>query len=657
MIDSLRPHAVVRWVALAACLVLGQPNAAVWAGELAGIRVVPHTVADALRYRRPRTNERGARVQLFVRGPAKAGTFSGHPPAHWLQTNAWSWHDLQTAEPIPEGALGVWSFNGRTSAWGPGTTCSVEAEGLSLPAVSLAQPTAELTAVTALSTTEGVTPNQLVVHVANHAAEPLTLRGVRLWLPKAGATSAVLWPGDLLPVTATVPGQDRSVLTLDTGRLPLRLAAVEVLTAGPPLWAHVRLKREAFDISGGWIFDSQVPWRTAANEAGETQNPFLDLLLHLHVNTAHFEDVPGYGSQPALAARYPLKRFHKLWPLERWDTDEWLPQVHAVEFLGEPQYGGGRPVPPQEVFDQLLPYRDSRLATSVTHSEERIWRDYAGLSDYPHFDAYRVVAPAADSWRDYDRWGGRRISWGAPLETIGDLTRSLRELNRPAAIAVWSQGPHHGWGGGGFFGGGRQRRSPTPDELRAQALQALSARITSLYWFNLSLRSLIKFPDTWEPMGRIGREIRMLAPLYLAGDASHFQRRLTPGQQPDWDLSVIAAPQAAVLFALDTAYQPDPQRNEFVFGEPRAAQFEFPLPHFLRNPPELFRVDADGVHAVSWKPTATGVVVEDTASRDRIYVASHDPALRDQIEARRQTALAHEQQYPLQREAVLQLAR
>ncbi len=70
--------------------------------------------------------------------------------------------------------------------------------------------------------------------------------------------------------------------------------------------------------------------------------------------------------------------FNRMWPLEEWDRDEWLPKIHAVEFLGEPQYGGGRPVPPQEVFESFLPYRTSRLATSVTHSEERIWRYYAG---------------------------------------------------------------------------------------------------------------------------------------------------------------------------------------------------------------------------------------------------------------------------------------
>ncbi len=146
------------------------------------------------------------------------------------------------------------------------------------------------------------------------------------------------------------------------------------------LWEHLRIKTESFDISGGWIGDH------LKHEA------YLQLLTRLHVNTGQIQDVAGYTDNPELYSRYPMKLFNRMWPVEQWDKDAWLPRVHAVEFLGEPQYGGGRPVAPQEVFDQLLPYRTSRLATSVTNSEERIWRYYAGLSDYPHFDAYRVVA-------------------------------------------------------------------------------------------------------------------------------------------------------------------------------------------------------------------------------------------------------------------------
>jgi hypothetical protein len=274
----------------------------------------------------------------------------------------------------------------------------------------------------------------------------------------------------------------------------------------------------------------------------------------------------------------------------------------------------------------------------VTNSEERVWRDYAGLSDYPHYDAYRVVAPAADSWRAYDRWGGKQISWGAPLETIGDMCRSLRELSRPMPVAHWSQGPHDGWGGG-FGWNTRKRRSPTPDELRAQAMHALSTRITSLYWFNLSLKSLLAFPDTWEPISRIGREIHMLSPLYLSGDAFGFERVVDAEGKPDWDCASIVSEECAVLFANDLAYVPDPEDNTFHFGEPRDFSHAYRLPHWLRQPTDVFRVDADGVHDVQWSAEAGGVRIHHRCSRDAVFVATKLPGLRATIEDRRQAAM------------------
>ena len=109
-----------------------------------------------------------------------------------------------------------------------------------------------------------------------------------------------------------------------------------------------------------------------------TREPYLRLLKSLHINTGQIDHVGGFTDNEELMSKYPIKRFNRLWPLERTDTENWASDIHAVEFLGEPQYGGGRPVPPQEVFDKLLPYRPSRLPTSVTLSEERTWRWYAG---------------------------------------------------------------------------------------------------------------------------------------------------------------------------------------------------------------------------------------------------------------------------------------
>lgn len=616
---------------------LGTVSAVVQPGaEIAGISVIPHTIEASMRFRRPRDTNLAARVQLFIKGPASPTRFNGRTPAELLATNEWAWHDLGTAVPAPQGSLTVWSFNGRSSRWGVGNSFDLEAGGLAKTNVHIAAPAQWISAVTFLASDGSVQPDTLIVHLANESKQELKATSLRLWLPKAGNEWQVLWPQQPVPISATVPPGDKGFVKLSLLKLPLTYTALEISTSAGPLWAHLRIKREALDISGGWV-----------NETA-TQEPYLKLLRHLHVNAGQIDHVAGYTDNPSLYDRYPLKLFNRLWPLETWDTDAWLPKIHAVEFLGEPQFGGGKPVAPQEVFDKLLPYRISRLPTSVTLSDESTWRWYAGLSDFPHYDAYRVVAPAADAWREYNRWGGRRIRWGAPLETIGDMCRSLRELNRPVPCAYWSQGPHHDWGGGWD---GRARRSPTPDELRSQAMHALATRITSLYWFNLSLKSLLKFPDTWEPITRIGREMRMLEPFLLEGDSYRFERRTRDGT-PDWELSSIAAPDAAVLFANDTAYAVDPVENVFKFGPPRPVQFTFPLPHWLRTPKDVFRVDADGLHETKWRSAGQGVIIEDTQSRDAIYIATHSPSVRVGFEQRRQRAMALEAANPIDRAAL-----
>lgn len=600
--------------------------------EICGVTVTPHVVADSMMYRRPRDPDLAAKVQLFVKGSAIPISFNGKTPSELLESGEWAWHDLGTAIQGPEESLSVWTWNGKSSRWGVGNNCEVEGEAMTKTTVSIASPERWISAITFLPNAGEWQPRRMIAHVVNNAAQPLTISSVRFWLPRSGSTWQTLFANEPLPLNVQIPAGDRGIVNVSTDQpWPLTYAAIELITDSGSLWEHLRIKSEHFDISGGWTGDHLK------------EETYLKLLTRLHVNTGQIQDVGGYTDNSELYARYPMKLFNRMWPLEKWDTDEWLPKIHAVEFLGEPQYGGGKPVAPQEVFDQLLPYRVSRLATSITNSEERIWRYYAGLSDYPHYDAYRVVAPAADSWRAYDRWDGKRISWGAPLETIGDMCRSLREISRPMPVAYWSQGPHDGWGGGFNFSG-RRRRSPTPDELRAQAMHALATRITSLYWFNLSLKSLVKFPDTWEPMMRIGREIQMLAPIYLAGDAYKFERVRNSQGKLDWDCASIVSEECALLFALDLAYEPNAEDSTFQFGEPRDFSHLYELPHWLREPTDVFRVDADGVHPVQWVVEESGVKIKHTFSRDAIFVATKSSALRATIEARRKTAIQIEEQ-------------
>lgn len=626
--------------------------------ELAGVTVTPHVQSTELRYRTPSDFSLGARVEVFLRNASDAILrlapdapirLRGRSPAQLVAAGDWAWHDFPSAwtnHPLtlPPGALTVWSFNGRRANWGTGTSASLEVVDDELH-LELAAPRAWLSAVTFLGDPTNPFPTSLIFHVANRTDGPLRLKACRLWLPRGNDTWRALLPQPWLtplapfPADGILPAGDRGGARVATGPLPLAYTALEVaLTDGEgralTLWAHLRIKREVFDLSGGWV-GGEVGGRSAL-----TCEPYLKTLARMHLNTAHIGPVAGYTDNAELYGKYPLKYFNRLAPFEQFDRDAVLPRIHAVEFLGEPQYGGGRPVPPMEVWQALAPYAPTRLPTTVTHSEERIWRDYAGLSDYPHYDAYRVTAPSPDAWAAYDRWGGQRIRWGAPLETIGDMTVSLRELNRPRPIAYWSQGAHHGWG----RYGGRARTSPTPDELRAQAHHALAHRVTSLYWFNLSLRSLLAFPDLITPITEVNREIKLLEPFYLEGDATYFERRRRDGQS-DWDVAAVAGPRGAVCFVLDLAYTADAEERVFKFGPPREASLDFPLPAYLRRPAEVLRVSAEGVRPVPFRVTADGIRLNETLGPENVFVATPAAGLGAELEARRRALVDREESF------------
>jgi hypothetical protein len=105
---------------------------------------------------------------------------------------------------------------------------------------------------------------------------------------------------------------------------------------------------------------------------------------------------------------------------------------------------------------------------------------------------------------------------------------------------------------------------------------------------------------------------------------------------------VVAGPRGAVLFALDLAYQPDPEQRVFKFGPPRNCQLRFPLPAYIRGPADVFRVDADGVASVD-HTLGDGIVdIRDRISRVAVYVVAKTPGERDKIEARRQALFSAE---------------
>jgi len=649
---------------LSTLLLFCTSHKAVCAQEVAGVTVTPHTISSVMRWRRPATPELGARVELVLRNSTsepltisreQPWTFDGSTPDQLLESQDWAWHEAPQTWPeaqvlLPPQALTVLHFNGRSDKWGTGTahTLQIGPQGNSLD-FKLPQPQVWLQDVTFLAVDESgrlrdgsVTANQLVVHIrrADAATGSLRISACNLWLPPADGSQRVFMLAQALSARqlqffgGKADLQTAGGFTAAVQPLPRRNCLVEVQLVAADgsvqsLWASLKIRPESFDISGGWI-QGDINGRSALRI-----DEYRRTLARMHINAGQIEEVSGFTDNPELYQATPFKRFNRLSDFARYDRDEMLPTIHAVEFIGEPQYGGGRPVPPQEVHRLLAPYRDSRLHTSVTLSEERTWRYYAGLSDHPHYDAYRVIAPAADAWTRYDRWNGKSIRWGAPLETIGEMTRSLRDMNRPRAIAYWSQGAHDGWGG--FLS--PRRGSPTADELRAQAWHALAARITSLYWFNLSYKSLLKFPDLIQPITAVNREIRLLDELLLRSTALHHQALLT-ADQPDWEISVLAAPDAAILVVHDVAYGIDEKTSTFSFQN-RQGAWNFPRPAWLPAELEIFRVDAAGTHDVRGSVGAE-VHIQDEVHVVGIYIATADPALRPALQARLQSLLSKE---------------
>ncbi|MFZ4507020.1 MAG: hypothetical protein ACOYON_04900, partial [Fimbriimonas sp.] len=598
-------------------LVLGIPPAF----GLVGATATPHVRALSMRYASDPGPAEGALVRMFVQNQSASNlvlgetTFNGRTAANLMLAGEWSWHDTPSVREragrvLPAGALTVFTFNANRKAWWSGKPVSVGNRNwltgsTQSASIAVGKPKIWFSAINTLGT-RAAEPKRMVAWLENRSGANLEVIAVRLWLPKPSGSPSVFFPSaSAVSVRTSIPSGELGFVEVPLEGVAPGYGVVEALTNQGSIWAHLRLRVERFDIGSGW------PGQVKGGQSALTAEPYLKLLRRLNVTSANIDTVPGYSDRPELVRKYPIRAFNRMADMRFFGSDERLDLVHGVEFLGEPQLDAK---PPQEVWAALRPYASSSLPTTVTNSDEATWRFYAGLSDFPHYDAYRVTAPAADDFRLYRRWGGEKVAWGAPLETIGDMCVSLREMSRPAATAVWSQGPHDDWG----RIAGRQRTAPTPSELRSQAYHALATRVTSLYWFNPSLRSVVKFRDLIDPMERIGREIRIMEPTLIEGAA--YRSRLGTS----WHLRSLVAPDRALLFALDVAYRPDPVTKTFVFGPPRAVRFAFDLPLWLRNPKSVVRFDADGAREVAFRVTPTGVVIEDQISEVATYVTSLD---------------------------------
>lgn len=571
--------------------------------KIIGVKRVAHSIEQEMKYKQPHTSDLSAWYQLFFVNNADYALnvadnpkieINGKTPMDWHKSGSLSWYQFPVSDPefpesIPADAMMVGQFNGKNSDWLVNGKYRFQMLSLDTTIQDIEE-SVMLTTAVFTGEQNSIYPNELILHVENNSGSSLKVEQVGLWLPKPHQRWPFLYRSVVYTNFSRLPEEEKfssgpkSVIQVKTGNLKSGPVVIEVNLKDPSgrsfrLWSFQKIRKESFDISAGWANGAIGKTPAFLNER------FLQTMQSLYINTAHYNGQPGFSDIPKLYNQYPIKYFGHLKPWQQFDKDSLLARMHGVEILGEPQYGGGTPVDPQKVSDELAPYFKSRLITTLTHSEERIWRFYAGLSDYPHYDAYRVTAPSADEWDLYDRWKGKRINWGSPLETIGTMTRSLKKLNRPLPIAYWSQGPHEGW----EVYGGRKRTSPTASELRAQAYHALGSGITSLYWFNLSYRSLVLFPELLEPMQRIGREIKLLEGLLLTGDQWYYER-IGQKDKPQWDLSTLVSPKGVLLFALDLDYRADDKTKTFIFKPVRNITLNFTVPEWVKAEWVLMKV-------------------------------------------------------------------
>ncbi len=582
------------------------------APEIAGIAVTPHTTTAETRYH-GRSVPRGAWVQIIFRNPGPRplpapNLVNGREPFQWLLTGEWSWMDAPRL--IPANGYAVLSFNGITPEWRPGARILLENRRRSWRAeLTLPQGPVSLSRVSFLPRS-----NLIAVHFLNDSTAAVRLESVTLHtgprfdqpVPVASSFSAVAAPGD------------RGAALFLARELPSGYTLIEAsFNNNVKQWSLLRIKDDAFDIGAGWL-DTRAP-----NGRNPLEIPlFRSLLRRLHINLTHSERDPAPDGQP-------FRRMSTFADIKKFSVPAEAASIHCADVVGEPQHSG---LTPWDVFRRLEPYRAGSYPTCLTLSEDLGFGFYAGLSDWPHFDAYRVNAPHADDWAGYERFGG--LVWGAPLESTGAMMRVLRQVSRPRPVAAWSQSAHYNWR---FPMGGRSRLDPTPGEMALQAWQVIANGAQSLYWYSLESYSALRSPDLLQPTAEIGRLIRLLDEFLETGDASWHDRRSL------FDLNVIAAPEAAILFAMDLDYRPDHESKTFVWPAPRTLDEEFHLPQWLRGAGlEVLRVTPAAVEPVPFEASSNGLRLRASVSGTALHIATKNKELSKRLKQKLEMLMARE---------------
>lgn len=475
-------------------------------------------------------------------------------------------------------------------------------------------------------------PDGFYVYFNNDADKEAKIGQVKIW--KAGKTYAEhSWSKSFVPEKMTwfaeqgnIPAHGMNGAFVETGKLPFGEIILEFEinrnSAVEKMYYVVKPMIINFDIGLGWDF----------NLLGKSE-AYCKTMKFMHFNTVN-GDAAAFLANKEWSEKYPMKRFSKLEAEASTADEKTLKTIHGSEFFGEPQFGKK---PAWEIYNYYTTFRNSAFPSTLTLSHEPGFFLYAGVVDFAHFDAYRVVAPHADKWGDYIKYGNKNVKWGSPLETIGDYMRTLNRISYPNPVAAWTQAMADDWGSRARKNAG----NPNNLEMRIQAYEAIANGATSLYWFNMGGKTVINNRGSLVEIQRVNREIMVVGSLLSKTTPSWWQNRFM-----DIDLNVLAGPYFAALFAIDLKYEVL-KSNQFASAGKRSETMTFKIPAYLQKCDAAVKVTHEGISDVKVKIVEGNAEITDTFETNGMYILYHSETrdLKELLTKRFNQILATEASY------------
>ncbi len=598
--------------------------------EIAGVTVAPHYVSGEIPNYRDEEKflskfSPGAHIRIFVRNNGLTGInpevlLNGKTGRELITSNTVSYCDLpdiretatKMSTEIPAGGLDCYMLNivsPNFYANGINLKFRDKISGNTTEKLIQIKPPDLYASRIVFNASDGSKfPDGFYIYFNNDADKNAQISQVKIW--KASKTYTEHWwsesfePGKItwFGEQGNVPANEINGALVSTGKLPFGETIIEFEvnrnSAVEKMYYVVKPMIINFDIGLGWDFEL-----LSKSEA------YCKTIKFMHFNTVN-GDAKDFLANKEWAEKYPMKRFSKL-EAESATTDEnELKTIHGAEHFGEPQFGKR---PAQEIFNYYTTYRNSGFPSTLTLSHEPGFFLYAGVVDYNHFDAYRVTAPHADKWGNYEKYGNKNVKWGSPLETIGDYMRTLNRISYPNPVAAWTQAMADDWTSPARKNAG----NPNNLEMRIQAYEAVANGATSLYWFNMGGKTVINNRGSLGETQRVNREIMVVGDMLSKTMPFWWQNRFL-----DIDLNVLAGPDYAALFAIDLKYRVS-ESNQFISSGKRSETMSFKIPAYLLQCDAAVKITHEGVFPVDVQVTDGNAIISDTFETTGMYIFYH----------------------------------